>query len=296
MAYSQIEEFLVDLDYARIVQLNRPNIKYIRSFHIKSLNNGAKWATIINQKVLIGFYPTREAALGALVGCFYHVSGSMGATSVEGPVIGPGSPPVFGGSSAKHIQDLINSGQGTIDRSTGGNNLLRFPLIAEGGGIMAVVVEIEDYSNAIFSGSTHYYGFQVSDLEDENSWPDITATTYLTAAPASGTTISNTFSGITASLLENKAIRPVMVSTNDGITFTVDKFGLAAGIDFDVDNLVVTAELSGNPTVNTPLLYGGNAYALTTLSGAAPFKSVNYNYDWYREIPSLTGLSVTQIS
>ena len=293
MAYIQIGDYLADLDYARVVQLNKPNIKYIRSFHIKSLNNGAKWATIINQKVLIGFYPTREAALGALVGCFYHVSGKIGTAEAEGPVIGPGNAPILTGPGATNIDDLLGTGGGIID---GGENILSFPSIAEGGGIIAVTVQIEDYSNAIFTGTTKYYGFQVSDLEDENSWPDITATTYLVAAPNKGATISNVFSPITASLLENRAIRPVMVSTNDGITFTIDKFGLAAGIDFTQDTLALTAELSGSPTSNTPLVYGNIAYANTTLSGAAPFKSVNYNYSWYREIPTLTGLSVTQIS
>lgn len=294
MAYIQIGDYLVDLDYSRVVQINSLNIKFIRSFHIKSLDDSSKWATIVNQKSLVGVYPTREAALGALVGCFLRVSGSIGVE--ETPGSGPGFPASYVGGGASVILNFLSNGSGIIDGSTGGKNLLSFPSIAEGGGTIAVTVEIEDYSNTIFSGATHYYGFQVSDLEDENSWPDITATTYLTLAPNKGTNISNVFSPITGSLLENRAIRPVMVSTNDGITFTVDKFGLAAGIDFVQDTLSVTAELSGNPTVNTPLLYGGTAYALTTLSGAAPFKSINYNYDWYREIPSLTGLSVTQIS
>ena len=50
--------------------------RYVRSFQIKKFDNGDTWLLIINQKQLVGIYPSQDAALQVLLGCFTRVSAS----------------------------------------------------------------------------------------------------------------------------------------------------------------------------------------------------------------------------
>ena len=290
--YVEIGGYQADLDYARITHINRPNIKFIRSFHIRSMDGGAKWLTIVNQKTLIGIYPNREAALGALIGCYLYVGGFVGSVNVSGPVIGPNNTITAG--IGVSIDDLLGTGGGIID---GAENDLSIPVIVEGAGTGAVHVRIDEYDPSIYpKAGNQYYGFQVSALEDATTWPSITATTYLVTAPISAAAqIENQFTGLDMTLLENKAIRPVMVNEDLG-TYTIVKYGLPYVIDFETDTLVLGVEISGADKIEAPTAVGGVAYANTTVTGAAPGKSVSLAYEWYREIPTLSNFTSTALS
>ena len=60
----------VDRDYTRVTSLGPAKIPFVRSFRIRKTSNDRHILTI-NQNQMIGSYETRDAALGALVGCFH---------------------------------------------------------------------------------------------------------------------------------------------------------------------------------------------------------------------------------
>ena len=70
MAYAdQINGVDVDRSYTRVTNLNGCRVPYVRSFEI--IEGNGKYALKINTNKLIGTYPTVNAALGALIGCFH---------------------------------------------------------------------------------------------------------------------------------------------------------------------------------------------------------------------------------
>lgn len=72
MAYDDtINGLTVDRRYTRVVNIKPQKIKFVRSFDIT--DHGTFFSLKINQTHLIGKYPTVNAALGALVGCFHAV-------------------------------------------------------------------------------------------------------------------------------------------------------------------------------------------------------------------------------
>jgi len=75
MAYdSTIAGYAVDRDYSRTVNIGSCNIPFVRSFRIRETSFDSHTLTI-NQTKLIGTYPTRAAAFGALVGCVKAAGG-----------------------------------------------------------------------------------------------------------------------------------------------------------------------------------------------------------------------------
>ncbi len=60
-------------DWRRIASsTKRP--PYIRSFQIRKFNDGDTWLLIVNQKQLIGIYPSQDASLQVLIGLFTRIS------------------------------------------------------------------------------------------------------------------------------------------------------------------------------------------------------------------------------
>lgn len=66
---------VTSFDWRRIASsVKKP--PYIRSFQIRKFDGGATWLLIVNQKQLIGIYPSQDAALQVLTGLFTRVSAS----------------------------------------------------------------------------------------------------------------------------------------------------------------------------------------------------------------------------
>lgn len=94
MAYNDtINGLNVDRRYTRVVNIKPQKIKFVRSFDIT--DHGTSFSLKINQTHLIGKYPTVNAALGALVGC-YHAVGCNEEFAFQ------------------HITTLFNSGFGRL--------------------------------------------------------------------------------------------------------------------------------------------------------------------------------------
>ena len=66
-------EYLVtSFDWRRIASsVKKP--AYIRSFQIRRFDSGATWLLIVNQKQLVGIYPSQDAALQVLTGLFTRI-------------------------------------------------------------------------------------------------------------------------------------------------------------------------------------------------------------------------------
>jgi hypothetical protein len=62
-------------DWRRVASSTKKQ-PYVRSFQIKKFDNGDTWLLLINQKHLVGIYPSQDAALQVLLGCFTRVSAS----------------------------------------------------------------------------------------------------------------------------------------------------------------------------------------------------------------------------
>jgi hypothetical protein len=61
------------LDWRRIASSTKKP-PYVRSFQVRKFDNGDTWVLIINQKQLVGIYPSQDAALQILNGLFTRVS------------------------------------------------------------------------------------------------------------------------------------------------------------------------------------------------------------------------------
>lgn len=80
MAYADtIDGKTVDRTYSKVVNLLDP-VPFVRSFNV-TRHASDKHTLTINQNRLIGTYPTRDAALGALVGCSLKAGGGGGGDS-----------------------------------------------------------------------------------------------------------------------------------------------------------------------------------------------------------------------
>ena len=49
---------------------------FIYNFNIRKFNDGDRWLLIVNQKQLIGFYPSQDAAIDVLVGMMTRLCAS----------------------------------------------------------------------------------------------------------------------------------------------------------------------------------------------------------------------------
>ena len=310
--------FNADLNYARITQINRPNIKFIRYFEVKSMNSGAKWLLIVNQKTLIGIYPTRDAALGALIGCFMYLGAKAFDASGDDLILttgGAGREVV--GPVLAVIERMLGDNSGSIDNAS---NDLTIPFINISP--YDIFVNIRNFSPSDLPIIDGYFGFQVSE-EGSTTWLEQEVGDIVTSdIPTNTTTIRKSGSNdlvfclaeaptiftplvsknfefdvtFTLAELENKAIRPVIVSKNKS-SYTVVDYGLFYVIDFEPDSINLSVEISSNSIDSTqPIALGDTAHAVTEITGLAPNKSTNYVYTWYREIPTLTSIDVNQLS
>lgn len=87
----------VDRDYTRVPSIGPSKVCFVRSFRIRKTNED-KHILTINQNQMIGHYPTRAAALGALIGC-YHAAGCNEEKALQA------------------IQYAIDNGRGVIEYS-----------------------------------------------------------------------------------------------------------------------------------------------------------------------------------
>lgn len=78
---------------------------------------------------------------------------------------------------------------------------------------------------------------------------------------------------------------------NDSATFTALPFDSTSVLAF-------TVEVSGDPTTVQDLNPGGTAYYITDETGSVypPGDSITYSQTWYREIPELTGLTLSNLT
>ena len=96
MAYdSTIAGYAVDRDYSKVVNIGSCNIPFVRSFRIREKSFDSHTLTI-NQNKLIGTYPTRAAAFGALMGCVKSAGGGED-------------------SAIESIENMINNNRGIFE-------------------------------------------------------------------------------------------------------------------------------------------------------------------------------------
>lgn len=94
MSYrSTIDSKTVDRSYATVANL-LDKVPFVRSFKIIQASS-TKWSLTVNQNRYIGRYPTRDAALGSLMGCVKSGGGGEEA-------------------ALKAIEDMISKGRGDI--------------------------------------------------------------------------------------------------------------------------------------------------------------------------------------
>jgi len=246
MATVSIAGYTADLDYARIVHINNPKFKYVRSFKIIETQDRAVWTLTINQSVLVGQYPTQAAAIGALVGCILHRDGDLEGAEAA-------------------ITDMLSRGS-TIDPDV---NILTLATVGDPVTEIAGTLDLIDYTALDFAGEP-YFAYQNS-IDGQVTWgvngvasAVIEGNRIIAVAGGSQT---DTFIGAYGTFAENSAMRAVLL---DGV--------VAAYIDPDY---VITDAGPGDGIFLGETLSAGHVLydelGLTSITGNGTTLSLNFN-------------------
>jgi hypothetical protein len=269
MATVSIAGYTADLDYARIVHINNPKFKYVRSFKIIETQDRAVWTLTINQSVLVGQYPTQAAAIGALVGCIIHRDGDLEGAEAS-------------------ITDMLSRGS-TIDPDI---NILTLATVGDPVTEIAGTLDLIDYTALDFAGEP-YFAYQNS-IDGQVTWgvngvasAVIEGNRIIAVAGGSQT---DTFIGAYGTFAENSAMRAVLLDgslnayTDPDYTISL-VFGnsfagetLNSGVLFDNISLTNISSVDGAAQVLT-LTFTTNAAALAWQSGGGQYVGVTQTID-----------------
>lgn len=253
---------------------NRP----VLSFRVKHSDSTDQWTLSVNRDTFIGIYPTQDAAIGVLYGLMTFHDG-------------------YDDTFAAFLEDSVNTRGSEIDPAY---NSITFATSAT-----ETTVSVSSYdaaqaltdSGAPNDGGGYWLGYQLS--SDGVTWDAVSVASVIGAILNGDADQTRISAGPTIwdGIAENQYYRGVLMVADAGATFHVAAFS-ATGWKDEVDETdlsALTMEISGSPTVGDSVLRGGFAYSVVDESGAVldPEETISYTYNWYREIPTMTGLTVS---
>lgn len=208
--------------WRRLGGVVRPDIKYIRSFNVQKRNDGDSWILIVNQKQMVGVYPTQTAALQVLMGIFTRLSG--GKTDVLDVVLG----------------NMVTDGRGVIDPAFNG---MSYNI---SGNDLEVTLSSYDSTGL----TTPVLGYQTSD--NGTNWNAPIASTAVTALDGENQTelLTNAYLNVS----ENDYFRAVLVDS--GVVISSSKTGLKDELDPSGTLSVVIGTINDKNTPPTAIWDG----------------------------------------
>ena len=261
------------------ISAKRKRVPFIRSFNIGTNENRDKWTVKVNQKTLLGVYPSQATAIDALYGAF------MSCNAAD-----------FG--AWESIQDQLLRGISTIADD------LALLSIARNGNEVDVTVEkfnyafvtqgqdAADYASGVFLGyQTSTDGITYTDPGFANLLGSA-----LTAANDGTDITETTASSVWTGLAENGFVRPIIMGIDASLNGTVFKTGNAIFKD-EVDDTSISFTVNVQTSADDSMApqVGGYAYAKVVDSSTLdPGESISFSYTWYRQIPSMTGITGTE--
>lgn len=238
-------------------------VKYIRSFHIRKSTDATVWYLYVNQKTLLGLYPTQEYAIDALYGAFTSVNANNAFTSSV-------------------IDAQLLSGVSEIEPAF---NVLTLTQAASD-----ITVDLSAYDPSTTAGySFVYFGWEKL-VDGVPQGITISEVTQLRAASGASDQ-SATFTGAWSGLGDGEGARPVLVGF-DGTDFTVVAYGRGRSNPPAAPIISFTVDVSGTDGLPaTGVEMNDNAYAVITESSVDGTPS--YTYEWFQTVPTLTGITLT---
>jgi len=262
------------------ISANRKRVPFIRSFDIATNSDRDRWTLKVNQKTLLGIYPSQATAIDALYGAFMSVDAAD-----------------FG--AWESIQDQLLRGISTI-----ADDLSLLSILRNGNEVDISVEKFNfDYVTQGYDASTYvngvFLGYQIStDLGVTYTPPNFgnlvgsALTSSNDGTDITETTVSSVWSG----LAENGFIRPILMGLDASLNATVLKFGNAIFKD-EVDDTAISFTVNVQRAADDTLApeTGGFAYAhVVDSSTLDPGETISFDYNWYRQIPSMTGITATE--
>ena len=283
-------------------------VKFIRSFNIKKNSDRSKWYLYVNQKTLLGIYPGQSYAIDALYGAFTSVSGhdSMVTHTIDSQIQ----------SGVSVIDPDINI-LTLVDNGVGANPRLSCTVELyddEGNDITFLVVQESPDKTTWTNTNTQRgisnngtYGLALDEV-DENYYYRVV----LEGATLEGVITELSYSNallkddVPDSIILGMTIdEPVELGglANADATVSGVPYGVPVNLTYDWERQIPSLTgLSGSVVeigtlgldmhIDEPVQLNGFANASVIVGGVPEGSSANLTYDWERQIPSLTGLSV----
>lgn len=237
-----------------------------------------EWYLTINKQTFVGRYPTQADAISVLYGIHTYHSGRDDGF-------------------AFWIEESLALGHSIIEPAF---NYIQFATDAT-----ETSVSVTDYDPAMAlseSGAPnadggYWLGYQTS--ADGITWNAVTVANVIGATLTGDTNQTRLSTGSTVwdQIAENEYYRGVLLVADAGANFYVGAFsrlGLKDEVD-ETDLTGLTMTVDGSTTEGDPVYSGSYAHANVDESGAVldPEETISYTYSWYREIPTMTGLTVS---
>jgi hypothetical protein len=117
------------------IAANIKHPRFVRSFHIRKHNDGANWTVLLNRTQLVGVYPTQDACIQVVQGCFIRCGASRD------------------GSEAA-MTDQLSEGRSFIDDALNVNSLV---LVRDGNDLVFTLsdIDINGMANPIVTWDTY---------------------------------------------------------------------------------------------------------------------------------------------
>ena len=255
--------YLYDRDYAKVAG-RMPARTGIRSFTIFESPTSGKFSLTINQHILGGIYPTLEAAVGALFGYFMRSNG--GSDNFD----------VF-------LSNLYTTGKGILPENEGNVQVLT----TRNAGLGSQVYDWNPTDSRIGEADTVYVIFEKR-ANSSDPWTTFEVVTSYNLFNATAGDVVTTPESISRfdSISEGEQYRASLRSFN-GLTVVNPSFASTpvrtmigpAPTTIDYDLALSNAVL------------GQNVNAVIT--NEDPASGIDFDYYWFREIPTLTGTTIT---
>lgn len=252
----------VNYALARLGQASKS--RPVLSFDIKK-DSSDNWYLISNKQTLVGRFPEREYAIGALYGCFIYRDGDPN-------------------SFVSWIEDCLSKGNSVIDDSF---NALR--LTREGNDLKASLSSIDQsvITPPLSANESYFLAIQTTPLEPTgtNASTDFIA---IAALPSSGDQELTELNGY-LDLPEGDSAQACVIVVNSTTGSSWVKTNIYSSevtkpvtpiIDFDLSQI--------DPAV---LLDQATAVIVDNSTGTP--NGVNFTYEWYRQSAVATGITLT---
>ena len=253
------------LKWRRLGSVARRDVRSVQSFSITK-GSDERWRLMVNQHQLIGFYPGQQEAIAVLIGLITRNSGGSKVENVEA-----------------HINNML--AKGSTSKIQSDDNILA--LVDNGAGAPStsrLTTTLSSYVNE--SSVLTFVRLEMS--PDKTAWSQ-TGNVVTVTGDTSVDFSQLTYDAIT----EDYYYRTVLVGVDDQLNETELGVSNILFKNDTLDTMALTVQLSSDPSRSRGILVGDFAYAITEVTGLNPeASSPQLSYEWTREIPALTGMSV----